>query len=83
LPAKTGKLNLLIKKCTKMKNLNLDALGVKGLNDAEISETNGGGIVAVILIGFLVTLAWDIAMNPSDAASAFCEGAEERMSMNK
>jgi hypothetical protein len=41
------------------------------------------GIGAAILIGFLVTLAWDIAMNPSDAASAFCEGAEERMSMNK
>jgi lactobin A/cerein 7B family class IIb bacteriocin len=55
LPAKTGKLNLLIKKSfTIMKDLNLDVCSVQEMNNEEMRITEGG-IFPIVILGVVIT----------------------------
>ncbi|MFV0312786.1 MAG: hypothetical protein ACK5KN_14220 [Dysgonomonas sp.] len=63
-----------------MKKLDLAALGVEEMSEVQMQETNGG-FLQLIAAGFLAYVAWDVIMNPSDAASAFKEGMDARMQM--
>ena len=59
-----------------MKNLDLNNCGVQEMNAGEMRENNGGSFLAAVAVSFLVYVAWDIAMNPSDAAAHIRKGAQ-------
>jgi hypothetical protein len=58
-----------------MKNLDLNAYGVSELRDAEMRDTNGGGMFRKVLEWVVTCFAWESINNPTDVANAFNEGA--------
>jgi len=58
-----------------MKNFDLNALGVKEMENVEIRETNGGIIgVDDLLFAAAVCIAYDIVSNWSDSVASFNAG---------
>lgn len=49
-----------------MKNLDLFTFGVEEINEVQMQEVDGG-ILALIVSGFIGYIVWDCCMNPSDA----------------